>query len=35
VEFERKEDKVLRVTMDRLYDILMQPKYFPIKNESG
>ena len=32
VEFERKEDKVLRVTMDRLYDILEQPEYFPIKN---
>jgi hypothetical protein len=32
VEFERKEDKVLRVTMGRLYDILVQPEYFPIKN---
>ena len=32
MEFERKEDKVLRVTMDRLYDILVQPEYFPIKN---
>jgi len=34
VEFERKK-KVLRVTMDMLYDILVQVEYLPTENESG
>jgi hypothetical protein len=35
MEFGRKKEKVLKVTMDRLYNMLVQAKYFPIKNESG
>jgi hypothetical protein len=31
VEFGRQKEKVLRVTMDRLYDILVQIEYFPRK----
>jgi hypothetical protein len=35
VEFGRKKIKVLRVTMDKLYNMLVQDKYLPIKNESS
>jgi hypothetical protein len=35
VEFGRKKEKVLRVTMDRLYDILVQARCLPTKNELG
>jgi hypothetical protein len=35
VELGRKKMKVLRVTMDKLYDMLVQDKYLPIKNESS
>lgn len=35
MEFGRKKKKVLRVTIDRLYDMLVQVGYLPIKNESG
>jgi len=35
VEFGRKKIKVLKVTMDKLYDMLVQDKYLPIKNESN
>jgi hypothetical protein len=32
VKFKRKK-KVLKVTMDKLYDMLVQVEYLPIKNE--
>jgi hypothetical protein len=35
VEFGRKKEKVLRVTMDRFYDMLVQLGCLPTKNESG
>jgi len=35
VKFGRKKEKLLRVIMDKLYDMLMQVSYLPIKNESG
>jgi hypothetical protein len=35
VKFGRKKMKVLRVIMDRLYDMLVQVGCFPTKNESG
>ena len=35
MEFERKKEKVLRVTMDMLYDMLVQVEYLPTENESG
>jgi hypothetical protein len=35
VKFGRKIEKVLKVTMDRLYNMLVQAKYLPIKNELG
>jgi hypothetical protein len=34
MEFVRKKGKVLRVIIDRLYDMLVQIGYLPIKNES-
>jgi hypothetical protein len=33
VKFGRKKEKLLRVTMDNLYDMLMQVGYLPIKNQ--
>jgi len=33
VKFGRKKEKLLRVTMDKLYDMLMQVGYLPIKNQ--
>jgi hypothetical protein len=35
VEFGRKKIKVLRVTMDKLYNMLVQVRCLLIKNESG
>jgi hypothetical protein len=35
VKFGRKKMKVLRVIMDRLYDMFVQVGCFPTKNESG
>jgi hypothetical protein len=35
IEFGRKKEKVLRVTMDRLYDMLVQVGYLPTKNKSS
>ena len=35
MKFGRKKEKLLRVIMDKLYDMLMQVSYLPIKNESG
>jgi hypothetical protein len=35
VEFRRKKEKVLRVIMDKLYDILVQVGCLLIKNESS
>jgi hypothetical protein len=34
MEFGRKKGKVLRVIIDRLYDMLVQVGYLPIKNKS-
>ena len=35
MKFGRKKEKLLRVIMDKLYDMLMQVGYLLIKNESG
>jgi hypothetical protein len=35
VEFGRKKEKVLRVTIDKLYDMLVQTERLLTKNESG
>lgn len=35
MEYRGKKEQVLRINMDRLYDMLMQAEYFPAKNGSG